>query len=90
MAVSLSGSVVSEEQTETAEAETADEGEHELLAAAEQKSNLSAGEMTASAADDVSTLRAAGTILVGPTVNVWNGFFGYACFFIFRQTDDPF
>ena len=66
MAVSLSGSVVSEEQTETAEAETADEGEHELLAAAEQKSNLSAGEMTASAADDVSTLRAAGTILVGP------------------------
>ena len=66
MAVSLSGSVVLEEQTETAEAETADEGEHELLAAAEQKSNLSAGEMTASAADDVSTLRAAGTILVGP------------------------
>ena len=66
MAVSLPGSVVSEEQTETAEAETADEGEHELLAAAEQKSNLSAGEMTASAADDVSTLRAAGTILVGP------------------------
>ena len=66
MAVSLSGSVVSEEQTETAEAETADEGENELLAAAEQKSNLSAGEMTASAADDVSTLRAAGTILVGP------------------------
>ena len=66
MAVSLSGSVVSEEQTETAKAETADEGEHELLAAAEQKSNLSAGEMTASAADDVSTLRAAGTILVGP------------------------
>ena len=66
MAVSLSRSLVSEEQTETAEAETADEGEHELLAAAEQKSNLSAGEMTASAADDVSTLRAAGTILVGP------------------------
>lgn len=66
VAVSLSGSLVSEEQTETAEAETADEGEHELLAAAEQKSNLSAGEMTASAADDVSTLRAAGTILVGP------------------------
>lgn len=65
-AVSLSRSVVSEEQTETAEAETADEGEQELLAAAEQKSNLSAGEMTASAADDVSTLRAAGTILVGP------------------------
>ena len=65
-AVSLSKSVVSEEQTETAEAETADEGEQELLAAAEQKSNLSAGEMTASAADDVSTLRAAGTILVGP------------------------
>ena len=66
VAVSLSRSLVSEEQTETAEAETADEGEHELLAAAEQKSNLSAGEMTASAADDVSTLRAAGTILVGP------------------------
>ena len=65
-AVSLSRSVVSEEQTETAEAETADEGEQELLAAAEQKSNLGAGEMTASAADDVSTLRAAGTILVGP------------------------
>lgn len=65
-AVSLSRSVVSEEQTETEEAETADEGEQELLAAAEQKSNLSAGEMTASAADDVSTLRAAGTILVGP------------------------
>ena len=65
-AVSLSRSVVSEEQTETAEAETADEGEQELLAAAEQKSNLSAGEMTASAADDVSRLRAAGTILVGP------------------------
>ena len=66
VAVSLSRSLVSEEQTKTAEAETADEGEHELLAAAEQKSNLSAGEMTASAADDVSTLRAAGTILVGP------------------------
>ena len=66
VAVSLSRSLVSEEQTETAEAETADKGEHELLAAAEQKSNLSAGEMTASAADDVSTLRAAGTILVGP------------------------
>ena len=66
VAVSLSRNLVSEEQTKTAEAETADEGEHELLAAAEQKSNLSAGEMTASAADDVSTLRAAGTILVGP------------------------
>ena len=24
------------------------------------------------------------------TVNVWNGFFGYACFFILRQTDDSF
>lgn len=71
MAASLSRSVVSEEETETAaetqETETtANEGEEELLAAAEQKSNLSADEMTASAASEVSVLRTTGTILVGP------------------------
>ena len=71
MAVSLSRSVVSEEETETAaevqETEpAADDGEEELLAAAEQKSNLRADEMTASAASGVSVLRTTGTILVGP------------------------
>ena len=68
MAVSFSGKAASEEQTETVtEAEkTVQEGEKELLAAAEQKSNLSAGEMVASAEKNISPRRIAGTILVGP------------------------
>ena len=68
MAVSFSGKAASEEQTETVtEAEkTVQEGEKELLAAAEQKSNLSAGEMVASAEKNISPRRITGTILVGP------------------------
>ena len=68
MAVSFSGKAASEKQTETVtEAEkTVQEGEKELLAAAEQKSNLSAGEMVASAEKNISPRRIAGTILVGP------------------------
>ena len=68
MAVSFSGKAASEEQTETVtEAEkTVQEGEKELLAAAEQKSNLSAGEMVVSAEKNISPRRITGTILVGP------------------------
>ena len=68
MAVSFSRKAASEEQTETVtEAEkTVQEGEKELLAAAEQKSNLSAGEMVASAEKNISPRRITGTILVGP------------------------
>ncbi|WP_461881147.1 hypothetical protein [Fusicatenibacter sp.] len=68
MAVSFSGKAASEEQTETVtEVEkTVQEGEKELLAAAEQKSNLSAGEMVASAEKNISPRRITGTILVGP------------------------
>ncbi len=71
MAISMARGVVSEEKTaeptaEAQEEQKTSEGADELLAAAEQKSNLSAGEMVASAADDASVLRTTGTILVGP------------------------
>ena len=70
-AVRMAKSVISEEKTaeptaEAQEEQTTSEGAEELLAAAGQKSNLSAGEMVASAAAETSPLRAAGTIIVGP------------------------